>query len=342
MVLEHIFPENWIEKKVRYAFLLGFIYSFIGIFLARLLFGGSSGIASVIFTSLLLIPSLKKLFVHEERIEEKEKKFSIKRLYLDNKHLIHAYVGIFIGVYLAYYVVAFLSMYLGGDFVSLFREQLFLDPAISGRAAFDSGVFWSILQNNWWVLLSCFLLSLISGDGATFFVVWNASAWAAIFGIRAVAASIVLGSNPVTVALIMEAIALPHTLLEGSAYILAGIAGAVISSDVISKAGNLKKFLSNFVLFGIGIFVIDLIFKNIFFGTVLLVLRIIVFMTFIYFVSKSFNDKKHVEVFVYNYWLFLVAFGLFVLGVLVETFVLSNSGILNNYYAAASSFFLHL
>ncbi len=34
MVLEHLFPEDWLEKKGRYAFLLGVIYSFIAIVIA--------------------------------------------------------------------------------------------------------------------------------------------------------------------------------------------------------------------------------------------------------------------------------------------------------------------
>jgi len=243
MVLEHLFPEDWLEKKVRYAFLLGVVYSVVGIILARLLFGANSGLASVIFTSLLLIPSLRKLFVREEKVEEREKKFSFKHLYTDNKHLIEAYMGVFLGVYVTYYLVSFLGMYFGFNTVNILREQLFLDPAISGRATYNASLFWSILSNNWWVLAACFLLSLISGDGAVFFVVWNASAWAAIFGFRAVAAAAVLGKSALGVGLTMNIITFPHILLEGGAYILAGIAGAVISSEVILRSKELRNFL---------------------------------------------------------------------------------------------------
>ena len=31
MVLEHLFPEDWLKKKSRYAFLLGIGYSILGI-----------------------------------------------------------------------------------------------------------------------------------------------------------------------------------------------------------------------------------------------------------------------------------------------------------------------
>ena len=67
MVLEHLFSERWLEQKFWSAFILGLGYSLIGILIARMLFGANSGLASVIFTSLLLIPSLRKLFKKEEQ-----------------------------------------------------------------------------------------------------------------------------------------------------------------------------------------------------------------------------------------------------------------------------------
>jgi len=66
-VLSHRF-KGWMEKKVRYAFLLGLVYSTIGIISAMFLFGKNSGLAAVAFTSILLIPSLNKLLTMEENI----------------------------------------------------------------------------------------------------------------------------------------------------------------------------------------------------------------------------------------------------------------------------------
>lgn len=341
MVLEHLFPESWLEKKFSISFFLGLGYSIIGVILARLLFGASSGIVSVIFVSILLIPSLRKLFVREENIEEKEKKFTLKNFYKDNKHLVFAYVGVFVGVYVAYFLMTFVSMRLGWNVTSMFGEQLFLDPAIAGRATYQFGLFWSILANNWWVLIACFFLSVISGNGATFFIVWNASAWAAIFAVRAVSASVVLGTSAIKVAAIMQVITLPHILIEGSAYILAGIAGAVISDDAVSKASDLKNFIP--ILLGVTVLFILL---NYLFSLVteylplLIILRMLSVFGLVYLLGYSFPDKKHKEVFTYNYWLFIIAILVFIIGALVETGVLSGSGILNQYYAAAQMFFL--
>jgi hypothetical protein len=307
--------------------------------LARLLFGSNSGLASVIFTSLLIIPSLYKLFKDEEKLEEKEKKFTFKRLYEDNKKLVEAYVGIFLGVFFAYYLIAFMSAQFGWNTLAIFREQLFLDPAIMGRASYSFATFWSILANNWWVLLACFLLSLLSGNGATFFVAWNASAWGAIFGMRAIGAAAVLGKSSFAVGGTMTLITLPHILLEGGAYILAGIAGAVISRDIVSESKEMWKFIG--ILFGIivAFFVLNMFFKLVMSGPVLIILRMLLVVGLVYLLKHAFLDKKHQEVFVYNYWLFVLAIVIFIIGALVETGVLSWSGTLNLYYMASSMYF---
>jgi len=338
MVLEHLFPSNWIEKKFSYALLLGMGYSLVGILLARLLFGANSGLASVIFVSLLLIPSFRKLFAREEKKEEHEKKFSLKRLYTDNKKIILAYLGIFIGAYIMYYLVAFLSTYLHLGVISVFREQLFLDPVIAGRATSQLGVFWGILANNWWVLLACFFLSLISGDGAIFFIVWNASAWGVIFAYRAVAAALVMGKSPLIVAFIMQIITLPHILLEGSAYILAGVAGVIISDEIISESKELKKFLLYFASVIVVFYFLNLLLALLIYPALLIILRILVVLCLVYLLKYSFVNKLHNEVFTFNFWLFVLAIAFFIVGAIVETQVLTHSGLLVRYYTAAASF----
>ncbi|MBN1275253.1 hypothetical protein JXA12_03095 [Candidatus Woesearchaeota archaeon] len=340
MVLEHLFPENWLERKTGYAFLLGSLYSLIGISLARLLFGANSGLASVMFVSILLIPSLKKLFAREERLEERERKFSLRELYKDNKDLLRAYFGVFLGVFLTYYAMSFVGMALGWDVHSIFKEQVFLDPVMGGRASYQFHTFWSILGNNWWVLLACFFLSLISGSGATFFIVWNASAWGVIFGLRSVAAGAALGQSPLIVGALLLLMVIWHVILEGGAYILAGTAGAVISDDAITRAGSLRRFI--WILLGLLVAYagVDALLDLLGLGVAGLLIKIGVALWFAYLLKHAFDDQKHREVFVYNYWLFVVALAVFIIGALVETGVLSWSGLLNTYYVSAMSLFV--
>ena len=88
MVLEHLFPDDWLERKHRYAFLLAFLYSLVAIVVARLLFGANSGIVSVVFTSLLLIPYIKKLFEKGRDSEMQEPEFNLKRFWANNKQAV--------------------------------------------------------------------------------------------------------------------------------------------------------------------------------------------------------------------------------------------------------------
>ncbi len=247
MVLEHIFPENWLEKKTRYAFLLGAGYSILGIIFAAILFPSDPALTAVAFTSLMLLPEMYKIFSIEERQEEKERGGFFKLL-RDNSDAIKVYLFMALGIFLVYSIASiFLSNLAVGN---LFREQLELRSvgnAISFN--FSSGLFYEILKNNMFVLIACFVISLLTGDGAVFLITWNASVWGTIFGITArdAAASgspiVFLGSaHPLFYLLVILFIVLPHGILEISSYILAALSGGVISKEVLLKRFNSKRF----------------------------------------------------------------------------------------------------
>ena len=339
MVLEQLFSDTWLERKFSTSFILALSFTFVGVILARLLFGANSGIVAVFFVALLLIPGMRKLIRKEDRKEISENGFSLKHLWKDNKDLFLTYLGIFVGVYVATYAITYFSYLLGMDATTIFREQLFLEPAISGRATFFSGLFWDILANNWWVLLATFLLGLISGDGATFFVIWNASAWAAIFAFRSFAAGSLLSTSLVEVAIVLQLIVLPHLLIEGIAYIMAGIAGSIISQDVVQESNEMHLFLIYF-FFGIILFTIGNMFltRVIELQGLLFLARVVFTLIIVWAFHHAFTIKKHQSVFLYNYWLFVLAIVVFLIGVGVETFVLTGSETLESFYIAARQF----
>lgn len=239
MVLEHLFPENWLEKKSGYAFLLGAGYSIIAIVIASILFPADPALVAVAFTALLLLPELYKMFSIEERLEDKEKKFSFKNLYKDNKNFVKVYLFISLGIFLVYAIGALvLPSFQVND---LFREQLEMRGA-SGGAIFTDSLFWGILINNWWVLIACFLISLLTGDGAIFLITWNASMWGTIFGVTARNAAHYSNANPFFNLLLVLVIVLPHAFLEILSYILAAISGGVISKDVLLEKFESTRF----------------------------------------------------------------------------------------------------
>ena len=212
MVLEHIFPEDWLEKKARYAFILGVIYSFIGILIASVLFPGDPALVAVAFTSLLLLPELYKIFSIEERKESMEKEVSVKRLWKDDIGIIKIYVFLFLGILLVYSVGTMVMPQMQSN--NLFREQLEIrfgnDLPVEGtqlsaqemksgilkdKLSFDMGLLNSLLSNNFMVLIACFIMALLTGDGAIFLITWNASVWGSIFGLTAKGAAMFSGEN---------------------------------------------------------------------------------------------------------------------------------------------------
>ncbi len=249
MVLEHVFPEDWLERKGRYAFLLGVIYSVVGVLIASILFPGDPALVAVAFTALLLLPELYKLFSIEERKESVEKRISFSALWKDDAELIRIYVFLFLGILLVYALGTMVLPTFQTN--NLFREQLeirfgqgFAGNAILGQ--FSPDLFFSLLSNNFLVLIACFILALLTGDGAIFLITWNASVWGTIFGVTAKHAAAFSGQNPFYVFLLIMLIVFPHMIIEAMSYFLAAISGSVISKDVILEQFASHRFMEVF------------------------------------------------------------------------------------------------
>ncbi len=258
MVLEHIFPEDWLEKKARYAFILGVSYSAISILLARFLFPSDPALVAVAFTSLMLLPELYKIFSIEERQERMTKKVTIGSLYTDDIDVTKVYLFLFLGILLTYSVAAIMLPSLNSSY--LFQQQLEIrggdveEGAAGNAMAFTPGLFKDLLRNNFKVLMVVFIIALLTGNGAVFVIVWNASVWGTIFGITAKCAATFSGYNPYYIFFLVLLIVTPHMIIEALAYILAAISGSIISKDVLmerfSTARFQKVFMFNLYLFG--------------------------------------------------------------------------------------------
>jgi len=249
MVLEHIFPEDWLEKRTWFAFVLGAGYSLVGILIASILFPGDPALVAVAFTSLLLLPELYKMFEMEERKERMEKAVTFKALWKDDIDLVKIYIFLFLGILMVY---SFATMILPSfETNTLFREQLeirlgqgFAGQAVAG--VFGSDLFWSLLSNNFMVMLACFFLALLTGDGAIFLITWNASVWGTIFGFTAKSASMISGDHPFLVFGTVMLIVFPHMMIEAICYFLAAISGSVISKDVLLEKLDSDRFMEVF------------------------------------------------------------------------------------------------
>lgn len=256
MVLEHIFPEDWLESKGRYAFLLGAGYSIVGILVASILFPGDPALVAVALTSMLLLPELYKIFSIEERQESLEQKVSFRALWRDDIEVVRIYVFLFLGVLLVYSAGTILLPEFQTN--ELFREQLEIrfGQGFSGSATggiFSSTLFYDILSNNFLVLMACFIMALLTGDGGIFLIVWNASVWGTIFGLTAKGAAVFSGKQPLFFFGLIMLIVFPHMIIEGISYFLAAISGSVISKDVLLEQFASERF---FEVFGFNLYLL--------------------------------------------------------------------------------------
>ena len=256
MVLEHIFPEDWLEKKGRYAFILGIIYSVIGILIASILFPGDPALVAVAFTSLLLLPELYKIFSIEERQESMEQGVSLRALWKDDVQIVRIYIFLFLGILLVYSIGTMVMPQMQTN--NLFREQLEIrfGQGFSGQAVgtlFSGDLFFDLLGNNFLVLIACFIMALLTGDGAIFLITWNASVWGTIFGLTAKYAAQFSGQNHFYLFGLIMLMVFPHMMIEAISYFLAAISGSVISKDVL-----LENFASDrfFEVFGFNLYLL--------------------------------------------------------------------------------------
>jgi uncharacterized membrane protein SpoIIM required for sporulation len=286
MVLEHIFPEDWLEKKTRYAFLLGVGYSIFGMLIASFLFPRDPALVALAFTGFLILPELYKIFTIEERQEMMEVGVDIKTLFKDDWDIVKIYIFIFMGVFLTYAgATLILDNY---DTNPVFKQQLEIrggpqgGASQTGQAFFTMSRFKGLFSNNLKVMLVCFIIALLTGNGAIFLIIWNASVWGTIFGVTAKCAGkyaalypgqAIVGLPPPLMFLLILVIVFPHMMIEALAYFCAAISGSIISKDVL---------------------------------------------------LEEFSSDRFKKVLKFNVYLLFIAFGLVVLGAIVETFVLDN------------------
>ena len=275
MVLEHIFPEDWLERKGIYAFILGVIYSVIGVLLAFVLFRSDPALPAVAFTSLLLLPELYKIFSIEERKESMEQQITFEKLWKDDVDIAKIYIWLFLGILLVYSIGTIMMPSFQTN--KLFQDQLAHRFSASDLQQIGSGdlsqaveeirtrdrtifsgndfmrMFKGLLANNFMVLLACFFLALLTGDGAIFLITWNASVWGTIFGMTAKTAAIYSGGIPIILFGSIMIIVFCHMIIEGISYFLAAISGSVISKDVLLEEFASTRF---FEVFGFNLYLL--------------------------------------------------------------------------------------
>lgn len=184
--------------------------------------GGTNlgGIIAVLLTSLAVSYPFISYTVEQER-EELRQRWGERKLLQRHARQMELYLAFFLGVTVAFALSTFFVS------ESFYFAQLEVLKSIRGPTGnvIGGGLVSAIIHNNLWVFGITFVLSFFLASGFLFVLVWNASVLGVLIGSLANSA---LHIPFITV------LYLPHGLLEVGAYVLAGLAGSLLSYRIES------------------------------------------------------------------------------------------------------------
>jgi len=266
MVLESLVTPMIAERRPFSLCLLGAVYATLGLFLALWVFEEYATLVMIFLTTIAGVP----LFYHTVKFEE-EKHLVIweeRRLLWEHSKALMFLMMIFIGASLAF---AFWYVVLPVEWTTtLFSAQtqtiVSLNQKVTGNV-FNFDVLTKIFLNNVKVMIFCVLFSFIYGTGALFILMWNASvigvALGNFFRVRAAEVAGMVGWEAVKGYLNVAYMSVLRYSIHGTpeilAYVVAGLAGGIISIAIIRHDFGTKNFerivldASDLILIAVGI-----------------------------------------------------------------------------------------
>lgn len=238
MVLESIISPKTLRRHPYEAAIQGAIGTVAAIFICRLL--AQNGLFLTVLITMALLPSAIIQIKHDEKQRENHEFWNY--LYEGGflwRHgaLILDYLFVILGISV---VISASYILLPGETTSLiYSDQIGVINQITGNVA-QPGVFDKILLNNLGVMAICFVFSLFYASGAIFLISWNATVLGVVVGQGAKA---LLGLHSIPIVLLSYA---PHGIFEFLGYILAGLAGGLISAAATRHKESWDHF--NFVM----------------------------------------------------------------------------------------------
>jgi len=237
-MIEAILKIDKVNQRHWYAFLLGILYTVIGAITAFALFRDFTSLATLFFTTLLLVPTLMKYLSQEEKIESKE---GLCHFAQNHSDIIEVYLYLFLGIFVVYMVLGVLSV--NSSYGVLSYQQDFLaksgvtEKIIETMPASNFNSVVNILNKNLLVAVVAFLLSIVYGAGSIFLIIFNASIFATFI---ITIAGYVTKSIPKTFLFIV--MFLIHVLPEVLGFLLAAIAGGVVSKALLDEQFAGREF----------------------------------------------------------------------------------------------------
>ncbi|MBU2560924.1 MAG: stage II sporulation protein M [Nanoarchaeota archaeon] len=253
MVLESLIRPITAVKRPWELFFYGILVASVGLFLGYWIFRDKADLVMIFLTTFACVP----LMFHAIRNEEKQDIILENETSMLKRHgrVLMFYTFLFIGMTFAFviwYVVLPTDMS-----QTLFRQQITTIAQINSPVtanvvghATTTSLFNRIFFNNVKVLIFCILFAFFYGCGAIFILAWNASVVSAAIGnlIKLGMAKYATVGGVTKMAAVTQTVSysfsryLFHGVPEMVAYMVAGLAGGIISVAVINHDFRTNQF----------------------------------------------------------------------------------------------------
>ena len=249
MVLESLFSPLRAERKPWQLFFIGFLYSSFGLFLSLWVFQEYASLVMVFLTAMAAVP----LLYFTIKFEEEKHLTIVKESSLLKEHakafafLLMLFMGA-AAAYSVWYVALPLEIV-----EPLYQAQtdtiVSLNQKVTGQVA-QLNIVTKIFLNNIKVMIFCIIFSFLYGSGAIFILMWNASVIGVALGnfFKTKLAEYTASAGMPQVAAYFYATSFSllrymiHGVPEILAYIVAGLAGGIISIAIIRHDFATKNF----------------------------------------------------------------------------------------------------
>ncbi len=244
MVFEYMVNVSRAEKYPWDIFFFGVLYTFLAAFLSFKLFPESASSVSILLVVIASLPLVYDSIRHEER--EDIKLHDESHILKQHEHFVWFVLFLFFGI-----TIGFFSLYLflpKSMLSTMFQLQINTIQNVnapSGGVVSPATAFILIFFNNLKVLIFCLLFSFLYGSGAIFILTWNASVLGVAMGnfFRETISKLVPSASSYfavgTLSLLRYSI---HGIPEILAYLVAGLAGSLISMAVVNNDFRTKRF----------------------------------------------------------------------------------------------------
>lgn len=252
MVLESLANPWSAEHRPHMLLLWGIVYALTAGLLAMLLF--PAGMQSIVMVALAAGAAIPLMYNTIKYEEEKDIELPTEQKILEHHAkaimvFIMLFLGILAGMTILYLVLpAPTAVTLFADQIETYKQ---INPVreITGYAT-TGGDFQKVLFNNLRVLFFCIVFSFLYGAGAIFVLSWNASVIALAIGnvVRTEMALLASHTGAAKTAVYLKVLVIDgfsryllHGLLEITSYIIAALAGGIISVAIIKKHYKSEK-----------------------------------------------------------------------------------------------------